>query len=538
VDFEDVTPSGSAGTGTPVSASIGYCIGNIGSTHTWDGRLAQVQVFNRRLSSSEMDSALRSPGSIKNGLRLWLPMTNRGDLNDRSGNEFDGTRTDTETGNDRPPYDTLVNFGSELFNETVGQIVIPSNGSEPAIGVRGLGTQSKLTASSLLYGNDRLITTADWLDGGVIEPTVRDLYLDGNQGVSNHPFGPPETALTGPICHAIDIDGDAAEVTGCKIFDFRGNAITVRKTIAPETSPLVRMSRIRDNKISHCWTGILAGAVDTQIDGNRIANVRDYGIRETAGSIQCSNNHVFGALVGIQFEGGPSRSIGDRFSDCPIGFKVLSGASGTHIADGTTEHCWHKNMHIEAERVRISNTRILVQNTSDEHPGLNNSGITSIVGLHLTNYATQSLVTDCDVEVGAYTFGEGTENEDTNLRGSTGVLIEANNVTIDNLKMIGSDRDHEIGVRVSPSRQGGDFFIDARGGGFNEANDCVVKFDTPGMGQNHGTGQRWYILHAPGDFPVRISSGWGSTLKIFTRSESEDEWTELETGGEYPPPQP
>jgi hypothetical protein len=275
---------------------------------------------------------------------------------------------------------------------------------------------------------------------------------------------------------------------------------------------------------------VLAGAPDTQVDGNRVASVRDYGIRATGGAIQCSNNHVFGAQWGITFEGGPSRSLGDRFSDAGYGFWIQQNASGSHIADGTTEHCYYKNIQADAERLRIHNTRILVANTSDEHPGEINLDLKSIVGLHLTWRANLSLVSDCDVEVGAFTFGQNTPNPDTNLRGSTGVLVEAHNVVIDNLKIIGNpDVSSEIGVRVAPTRTGGDFFIDARGGGFDDSGDRVVKFDA-----NDCTGQVWYILHKAGDIPVEIPADWAPSLKIFTRSNLESDWTPLSSGVAYP----
>jgi hypothetical protein len=322
--------------------------------------------------------------------------------------------------------------------------------------------------------------------------------------------------------------------TGCKIVDFKGDAIAISNTTA-EFSRMVRIPRVTNNKISHCWSGILSAAVDTQIDGNRIASVRNYGIRETSGSVQCSNNHVFGAYTAIQFEGGPSRSLGDRFSDAAYGFVVKSNASGSHITDGTTEHCTLKNMLIQGERVRIHNTRILVADTSDQHQGEMNSGIQSIVGLHLTNAAILSLVSDCDIEVGAYTFEQSPGVPDTDLTGSTGVFVEANNVIIDNLKITGdasgANVEDEIGVRVGAGKNGGDFFIDARGGGFNDGEDCVVRFDDA----DNCTGMVWYILYATGDRPVQIPSGWGPTLKIFKRSDLESDWTQLTTGQAYPP---
>ncbi len=67
---ETSTPVGSAAT-----LATGCCVGsNTATTRTWDGRLAHVQVFNVILTATEMDSALRRPGSIRRGLQLWLPL--------------------------------------------------------------------------------------------------------------------------------------------------------------------------------------------------------------------------------------------------------------------------------------------------------------------------------------------------------------------------------------------------------------------------------------------------------------------------------
>jgi hypothetical protein len=68
------------------------------------------------------------------------------------------------------------------------------------------------------------------------------------------------------VAHAIAIDGDAATVRNCKVYDFRGDAIWVRNTTY-EFSRMIRMPRVINNKISHCWNGIVAAAVDTQVEG-------------------------------------------------------------------------------------------------------------------------------------------------------------------------------------------------------------------------------------------------------------------------------
>jgi hypothetical protein len=147
----------------------------------------------------------------------------------------------------------------------------------------------------------------------------------------------------------------------------------------------------------------------------------------------------------------------------------------------------------------------------------------------LDSTATQNHISDCRIEVGAYTF-----DSDTNLVGSVGVLVGANNTTIDNLRIrgdsAGTNIAGETGVRVLPSLMGGHFVIDASSGGFDEAGDEVVKFDDADL----ITGQIWYITYAAGDTPVTIPSGWTSALTIYTRTSAAGTWTQLTTGQAYP----
>jgi len=92
------TPAGTKPTPT------GYCIGNRNQQDlTWSGRIACVQVFNTVLTDAQMDQAARIPGSVKSGLRLYLPMQGASDVNDRSGNGLNGTATSLSTGTDGPP---------------------------------------------------------------------------------------------------------------------------------------------------------------------------------------------------------------------------------------------------------------------------------------------------------------------------------------------------------------------------------------------------------------------------------------------------
>jgi hypothetical protein len=342
VNFQSVSPTQVGPSGNPIAMNSGYCIGNITSqAHTWAGRIAHVQIFNRLLSAAEMDACLKEPGSITHNLRLWLPMTSASDTGDRSGNGFHGSGTALETAN-VPPYDPRYQFG--VTDEISGQILIRPNGTEPALGVRGVGTRSKLTCDSSIDEGARMITTEAWgiALSQVIEPTVRDLYLYGNAAVPDTPYGNALGLAT--VANAIAIDGDAAEVTGCKVYDFRGDGIRVNNSTA-EFSRMIRMPRVRDNKVSHCWNGIHLDAVDSQCSGNRVANVRDVGILDSAGATQLQNNHSYGATTAIQFgiepdKGGPSTSVGDRFADAHYGFVINHVASRSAIMEGTCFGCW------------------------------------------------------------------------------------------------------------------------------------------------------------------------------------------------------
>jgi hypothetical protein len=95
VDFAPVTVTTVT---TPVGAwtapTVGWAIGNTANTaNTWDGAIAFMQVWNRILTAEEMDAALRAPGCILSGLRLFVPMWNLTRLFDLSGLGFHGTHT-------------------------------------------------------------------------------------------------------------------------------------------------------------------------------------------------------------------------------------------------------------------------------------------------------------------------------------------------------------------------------------------------------------------------------------------------------------
>jgi hypothetical protein len=328
------------------------------------------------------------------------------------------------------------------------------------------------------------------------------------------------------VAHAVDIDGDAPQVSGNQIFDFKGTAIRASNSVSAR-SPQRRVGMVSDNFISHCFTGIESNAVDLRICNNTIANVRDYGIRDLVGAAQLSGNHAFGALTAISFEGGPSRSVGDRFSDAGYGFTVTSTASGSDIIGGTTEHCWVKNMDIHGKRVHIANCRIFVANSSTQHPG--------IIGCDLHWEGSRAVMTDCEVRFPNYTFPG-----DTSLTGSTGVFVQQHDARLKNIQLTGSAQNGEIGVRVVDDRNSIYIDVDTSGNGasqglgFAGSNDRIVKFDADANMDGITTSGVVYVTYEFGETPIEIPTGWTSALKIYKRLNTSSAWTELTTGTAHP----
>jgi hypothetical protein len=213
VNFVDVTETISHSSGTALAINTGYCVGNDSSqTKGWNGRIAHLQVFNRQLSAAEQDACLREPGSVTNGLRLWLPMTHGTDINDRSVNGSHGTATDLATGPSGPPIFTHP-FGapSGVVFLTPGilpvtQFVIPRHAdgaTHPGAQLRGMGTISAI--QGMVYGPENgtdpqeIVVTEGWgttmnkWDNNtpanaeaVLQPVVRDISILGKVDVAGY----------------------------------------------------------------------------------------------------------------------------------------------------------------------------------------------------------------------------------------------------------------------------------------------------------------------------------------------------------------
>jgi hypothetical protein len=159
---------------------------------------------------------------------------------------------------------------------------------------------------------------------------------------------------------------------------------------------------------------------------------------------------------------------------------------------------------------------IEVANSSQQHP--------NIRGVDL-NWAGGTGSDRSSIYGGEIVLENFTFQGDTSLTGSTGVYLNAHRCNI-TTKITGQDgREGETGVHVTAGRQGGEYHIDASGGGFGDANDEVVYFAATDM-----TGMLWYITYDPGEIPLRINSSWSSSNKIYYRTSIAQAWTELTAG--------
>lgn len=107
-------PSGVATTQT------GIAVGNRNSqSRCWDGNISHVQLWDRILSSSEMDQAVSAPGSVTSGLRLWWKMENAGDTHDWSGNGYNATSSTTVTTDGNDPSNAQIPFVPKRINNAL-----------------------------------------------------------------------------------------------------------------------------------------------------------------------------------------------------------------------------------------------------------------------------------------------------------------------------------------------------------------------------------------------------------------------------------
>jgi hypothetical protein len=377
--------------GNQVTMEAGYCVGNdTTQAHGWKGQIAHVQVFNRQLTPAEQDACLREPGSVTNGLRLWLPMVNLNDVNDRSGNGFNATATNVTTGTESPPYDNL--FLSSVINETRGQIVIPNSGVR---GVLGLGPEAtKLIAGASVTG--RFITTANFPTTAVDSATVAGLTLDGNQ-IDTGTFvfvGYPDSGewLEAEVAHGVEVFANHARITNCRIRGFRGiGATIVRGLDSPQWGVF---NQIDNCEIVQNFIGVYVSTSDQRVFQNMIANSRDAGIRikQDSGSVQTANNHVFGAYRAYENLGGVGANhVNDYYADAYRGIHLDYDANECHFTNCMVQHCTEEAAFIGGARNSFANCRFECAQSS--------AGSPNAIGVMLDHTADYTRFTGCQFGV-------------------------------------------------------------------------------------------------------------------------------------------
>jgi hypothetical protein len=170
--------------------------------------IAHPQAFNRILSVAEMDAAALTPGSVRNGLKLWLPMTNVDDVYDRSGNGNDGTATDLDPGGSGPPITRELTLPPGFVRVPAGTTTVTQHviarfadgvtypgaqlrGYGPASVIRGNSSTSALPTTpidqrSVVMTEDFGYGIAQWQSDtettrkAVLQATVRDLTIAGH----------------------------------------------------------------------------------------------------------------------------------------------------------------------------------------------------------------------------------------------------------------------------------------------------------------------------------------------------------------------
>ena len=168
VNFAPVsTTEISTPTGTASTTGAGYVVGNrAGDDRTFDGAIQHVQVFNRILTAREMDAALRRPGSIRNGLKLWLPMYHASYLADHSGSGFHGTGANLATRRGAP----VLAWGVGLDRDTFAPLFPPAPPISPTPG----SPSAQWRALSERVGGEPLHTLFEL---SVTHPTPKTWYL-------------------------------------------------------------------------------------------------------------------------------------------------------------------------------------------------------------------------------------------------------------------------------------------------------------------------------------------------------------------------
>jgi hypothetical protein len=472
-----VNPGLTQPSGTPEPVGVGYCVGNDTSqVVTWDGQIAQVQVHNRILSRSELNACRHDPGSVRNGLRLWLPMLNASDVNDRSGNEFHATATDVTTGADYPPADYLFRFA--VTTETRGEIVVPNSGLR---GVLGLGPEAtKLIADTGVTGE--FIRTADFATTPVDSATVSGLSIDGNK-INTGTFvfaGHPNMGewAQAEVADGVAILANHSRITNCRIRGFRGSAAAVYR---PADSPQWGLLQQIDNcDIAQNLIGVHVTSSDQRVFQNMIANSRDAGIRinNDCGNVQTANNHVFGAYRAYENLGGDGGNhVNDYYADAYRGIHLDYGAEHTHFTNCLVQHCWQQAVFIGGARNSFTNCRFECAMSSADWG--------NAIGVQLDHIADYTRFTGCQFGVNYWVNPADTGHAAAlaaiyiNLDEGGPNPQSLEGVNISGLAYTDFERTDDVLMRiVSTSDAVRSLTVDMDVEGFNDANDKLLVVDS------------------------------------------------------------
>ena len=178
--------------------------------------------------------------------------------------------------------------------------------------------------------------------------SVSQLTVDGRESIGKFPYADAqEIARSGWCetdgCDGIYLDGQGATVDDVRVHSFRGIGITSR------TGGLA----VRRAKSYRNYVGVRLTGSDSSIADSFIFDNRDCcgWLPASAGNVQSSQTHYYGARVAFYNEGGQGfRSTNDTMADAAIGYLGNTHGSGSGYAVLRGVHLQHN--HVRAAILR------------------------------------------------------------------------------------------------------------------------------------------------------------------------------------------
>lgn len=301
------------------------------------------------------------------------------------------------------------------------------------------GTGDSYTSGAKWAKPGRFITTENYTSTteGPNYAHVQDVSLHGGVtfGAAGlySPTGPEQGVVD--VAGAIDIKGGHCTVQDSLVEYWKGAGIRVSSnaTIIGYTGAWVH-----GNLIQHVYRGIVCEKVDSEISHNKITNCRDEGILLQNAAIDCNHNNCYGmarAIV-LQDGSGPAEFTENTFSDAWFGLVIGAGNNGTRINGGVAIHNFVTSIEARSQ-VHINNPRISVRPSSDAWPAAQATEGNQIVGVDLrrdnVGLADGSTFLNGKIELDNYTSA-GWDN----LRGSIGIRLQCDRVTINGVHLVGT----------------------------------------------------------------------------------------------------